>query len=77
VLRTYRRDGVGALTRRLVERLRTPAARDHHVWHPTASSLEALIEAAGFTVQESYWHPPPDDFCVYIRAVKTDLPGAG
>jgi ubiquinone/menaquinone biosynthesis C-methylase UbiE len=74
VRRMYEKDGLGAVARRAVQRLRAPLDRDHHIWHPSADSLEALITAAGFRVEATHWHPPPDDFCVYFRAVKVDQP---
>lgn len=43
---------------------------DHHMWHPTFSSLKELINATGFTIKKTIWQDGYNDTVVYISADK-------
>jgi SAM-dependent methyltransferase len=70
VLYRARSEGIGWLAKRAFERLTHPTERDHHLWHPSFDNLKALLDAAGFELEDFRWGTPPGDFCVYMRAVK-------
>jgi SAM-dependent methyltransferase len=44
--------------------------RDHHIWHPTAPELVALIERTGFRVDLTHWQASEGGRVVYLRAVR-------
>jgi len=44
--------------------------KDHHVWHPTYSSLIKLIQDNGFLILDTFWQPQWKDTVCYVSASK-------
>lgn len=72
IVRKARHDGVAAVAERALERIRSPLERDHHIWHPSPADVTLLIESAGFRVEDWRWQDPPNDHCMYVRAIKPE-----
>ena len=46
--------------------------KDHHIWHPTFSSLKELIEKSGFRIEKVHWQKGLEDKVCYIKSVKCE-----
>jgi SAM-dependent methyltransferase len=44
--------------------------KDHHIWHPTYSSLLKLLADNGFVIEDTYWQPQWKDMVCYVCARK-------
>lgn len=44
--------------------------KDHHIWHPTYSSLLKLIDDNGFEIEDTFWQPQWQDNVCYVAARK-------